>query len=179
MGEIAINTNPRPISNVQHRLFREDDFPLLENLLYEAIFQPEGAEPLPRDIIKKPEIDSAIRDFGKKQGDFCIFAELNGKTVGSAWMRISDDETKSFGHIDSETPELVIAVFKEYRNLGIGRRLMHHLIDSAFKEYKQISLSVDKRNYAVKMYKELGFEIVRENEQDYVMVLKRKAVTFH
>jgi hypothetical protein len=33
---------------------------------------------------------------------------------------------------------------------------------------------VDKRNYAVKMYKELGFEIVRENEQDYVMMLKRK-----
>jgi RimJ/RimL family protein N-acetyltransferase len=162
------------ISNVHHRFFREGDFPLLENLLYEAIFQPEGTEPLPRNIIKKPEIDSAIRDFGKKQGDFCIFAELNGKTVGGAWMRISDDETKSFGHIDSETPELVIAVFKEYRNLGIGRGLMHHLIESAFKGHKQISLSVDKRNYAVKMYKELGFEIVRENEQDYVMVLKRK-----
>jgi ribosomal protein S18 acetylase RimI-like enzyme len=174
-----MGTNPHPISNVQHRFFREDDFPLLENLLYEAIFQPEGAEPLPRDIIKKPEIDSAIRDFGKKEGDFCIFAELDGKTVGGAWMRISDDATKSFGHIDSETPELVIAVFKEYRKLGIGRGLMHHLIDSAFKRYKQISLSVDKRNYAVKMYKELGFETVRENEQDYVMVLKRKAVAFH
>jgi ribosomal protein S18 acetylase RimI-like enzyme len=161
------------ISNVRYRFFREDDFPLLESLLYEAIFQPEGADPLPRDIIKKPEIDSAIRDFGKRQGDICIFAELNGKTVGGAWSRISDGEPESYGHIDSETPELAIAVFKEYRNLGIGRKLMHHLIDSAFKEYRQISLSVDKRNYAVKMYKKLGFEIVRENEQDYVMVLKR------
>jgi hypothetical protein len=56
--------------NVHHRFFCEDDFPLLENLLYEAIFQPEGAEPLPRDIIKKPEIDSAIRDFGKKRETF-------------------------------------------------------------------------------------------------------------
>jgi ribosomal protein S18 acetylase RimI-like enzyme len=129
-------------------------------------------EPLPRDIIKKPEIDSAIRDFGKKPDDFCLFAELNGKTVGGAWMRISDDEPKSYGHIDSETPELAIAVFKPYQKLGIGRELMRHLIDSAFKKYKQLSLSVDKRNYAVKMYKELGFEIVKENEQDYVMVLK-------
>ncbi|MDR1181464.1 MAG: GNAT family N-acetyltransferase [Bacteroidales bacterium] len=166
------------ISNVHHRFFRQEDFSLLEDLLYEAIFQPEGAEPLPRDIIKKPEIDNAIRDFGKKQGDLCIFAELNGKTVGGTWMRISDDETESYGHIDAETPELAIAVFKEYRNLGIGRKLMRHLIDSAFthgsKGYKQISLSVDKRNYAVKMYKEFGFEIVKENEQDYVMVLKRK-----
>jgi RimJ/RimL family protein N-acetyltransferase len=166
------------ISNVRHRFFRQEDFPLLEDLLYEAIFQPEGAEPLPRDIIKKLEIDSAIRDFGKRQDDFCIFAELNGKTIGGTWMRISNDEPKSYGHINSETPELVIAVFKKYRNLGIGQRLMRHLIDSAFaygsKGYKQISLSVDKRNYAVKMYKEFGFEIVKENEQDYVMVLKRK-----
>jgi ribosomal protein S18 acetylase RimI-like enzyme len=166
------------ILTVRHRFFREDDFPLLEDLLYEAIFQPEGAQPLPRDIIKKPEIDSAIREFGKKQGDFCILAELNGKTVGGAWSRLSDDETKSYGHIDPETPELVIAVFKEYRNLGIGRGLMRNLIDSTLTHgpngYKQISLSVDKKNYAVKMYKELGFEIVKENEQDYVMVLKRE-----
>ncbi|MDR1182144.1 MAG: GNAT family N-acetyltransferase [Bacteroidales bacterium] len=161
------------VSNVHHRFFRQEDYLLLESLLYEAIFQPDGAEPLPRAIIKKPEINSAIRDFGKKPDDFCLFAELNGKTVGGAWMRISDGESKSFGYIDSETPELVITVFKEYRNLGIGQGLMHHLIDSA-KGYKQISLSVDKRNYAVEMYKKFGFKIERENEQDYAMVLKIK-----
>jgi RimJ/RimL family protein N-acetyltransferase len=164
-------------SNVYHRFFHQEDISLLEGLLYEAIFQPEGAEPLPRDIIKKPEIDHYVCDFGKKRGDFCLFAELNGKTVGGAWLRILDGEPKGFGHIDSETPELAIAVFKEYRNMGIGRGLMNNLIDLSLTQglrYKQISLSVDKRNYAVKMYREFGFEIVRENEQDYIMVLKRK-----
>jgi RimJ/RimL family protein N-acetyltransferase len=160
---------------ITHRFYSEKDFPLLENLLYEAIFQPEGAEPLPRDIIKKPEIDVYIRDFGKKKGDFCMFAELNGKTVGGAWLRILDGEIKGFGNIDHETPELAIAVFKPYRNLGIGTGLMYNLIDLTFNSrgYKQISLSVDKANYAVKMYKKLGFEIVSENEQDYIMVLKK------
>jgi RimJ/RimL family protein N-acetyltransferase len=109
-------------SRVIHRFSREEDRPLLENLLYEAIFQPESAEPLPRDIIKKPEIDVYIRDFGKKQGDFCLFAELNGKTVGGAWLRILDGEIKGYGNIDSETPELAIAVLKEYRNMGIGTK---------------------------------------------------------
>jgi ribosomal protein S18 acetylase RimI-like enzyme len=33
---------------------------------------------------------------------------------------------------------------------------------------------VDKANYAVKMYQKLGFEIVEENEQDYLMVIKLK-----
>ena len=38
--------------------------------------------------------------------------------------------------------------------------------------YKQTSLSVDKNNYAVKMYKNLGFEVIQENEHDYLMLLK-------
>jgi RimJ/RimL family protein N-acetyltransferase len=163
---------------VVHRFFTQDDFPLLENLLYEAIFQPEGAEPLPRDIIKNPEIDVYIRDFGNRQGDFCMLAELNGKTVGGAWLRILNGEIKGFGNIDSETPELAIAVFKKYRHLGIGKGLLNNIIDLTFngRGYKQISLSVDKANYAVEMYRKFGFEIVKENERDYIMVLKRNKI---
>jgi RimJ/RimL family protein N-acetyltransferase len=164
-------------SKMMHRFFQEKDRPFLEDLLYEAIFQPEGAEPLPRDIIKKPEIDIYIRDFGKKQGDFCLLAELNGKTVGGAWVRVLDGDPKGYGNIDSNTPELAIAVFKKYRNLGIGTGLMYNLIDlvliNGIRGYKQLSLSVDKENYAVKMYKKFGFEIVSENEHDYIMILKR------
>ena len=162
--------------NVFHRFFKQADFPLLEELLYEAIFQPEGTEPLPRDIIKKPEINNYIKDFGKKKGDFCMFAEFNGKTVGGAWVRILDGEPKGYGYVDSATPELAIAVFKKYRNLGIGWGLMCNIIDlvlvNGLRGYKQISLSVDKANYAVEMYKKFGFEILHENEQDYIMVLK-------
>jgi len=163
-------------SNVHHRFFEKKDFPLLEELLYEAIFQPEGTEPLPHDIIKIPETYNYIKDFGKRKGDFCMFAEFNGKTVGGAWVRILDGKPKGYGYIDSTTPELAIAVFKKYRNIGIGRGLMNNLIDlvliQGIRGYKQISLSVDKTNYAVKMYKTFGFEILHENEHDYIMVLK-------
>jgi len=164
-------------SKVHHRFFKQEDFPLLEELLYEAIFQPKGAEPLPRDIIQKPEINNYIKDFGKKKGDFCMFAEFNGKTVGGAWVRILDGEPKGYGYVDSATPELAIEVFKKYRNLGIGRGLMYNIIDlvliNGLRGYKQISLSVDKANdIAVKMYKKFGFEILHENEHDYIMVLK-------
>lgn len=36
--------------------------------------------------------------------------------------------------------------------------------------YKQVSLAVQKANYAVKMYKKAGFEIVDENDEEYIMV---------
>lgn len=40
------------------------------------------------------------------------------------------------------------------------------------KGFKQSSLSVQKANYASKMYRKLGFEIVRENDEEYVMAIK-------
>ncbi len=36
--------------------------------------------------------------------------------------------------------------------------------------YKKASLAVQKINYAVKMYTNVGFEIVDENDQEYIMV---------
>ena len=39
------------------------------------------------------------------------------------------------------------------------------------KKYSQASLSVQKENYAVKMYKEFGFKILTEKDEDYLMIL--------
>lgn len=35
---------------------------------------------------------------------------------------------------------------------------------------KKVSLSVQKSNYAAKLYLQVGFEIVRENEEEYIIV---------
>ncbi len=36
--------------------------------------------------------------------------------------------------------------------------------------YSQVSLSVQKANYAAKMYLKIGFKIIRENAEEYIMV---------
>lgn len=36
--------------------------------------------------------------------------------------------------------------------------------------YQKTSLAVQKANYAVKMYKNVGFEIIDENEEEYIMM---------
>jgi ribosomal protein S18 acetylase RimI-like enzyme len=150
-----------------------DELPILKDLQYEAIFIPEGIEPPPFKIIEQPEIAVYINDFGKKKDDYCLVAEIDRKIVGGVWVRILSGEIKGFGNIDNETPEFAISLFKEYRNQGIGTKLMLAMIDYLKnKGYKQCSLSVQKVNYAVKMYKNVGFEIVKENEEDYLMVLK-------
>lgn len=36
--------------------------------------------------------------------------------------------------------------------------------------YRQVSLAVQKANYAVRMYENVGFTTVNENEEEYIMV---------
>ncbi len=76
-----------------------------------------------------------------------------------------------YGHVDENTPSLAISLYKEYRGLGIGTAMMKDML-ALLKEngYKQVSLSVQKANYAAKMYKKIGFEIVRENEDEFIMI---------
>ena len=80
---------------------------------------------------------------------------------------------KDYGYVDDETPSIAISLLKDYRNYGIGTELMKRII-LVLKEqgYKQVSLSVQKMNYAVQMYKQVGFEIVDENNEEYIMVCK-------
>ena len=37
--------------------------------------------------------------------------------------------------------------------------------------YSKISLSVQKSNYAVKMYEKVGFTVVDENDEEYIMIV--------
>ena len=148
-----------------------DEYPLLEDFLYEAIFIPEGAEKPPREIIEQDELQVYIKDFGKQKDDHCLAAECDGKIVGACWVRIMDD----YGHIDDKTPSFAISLYEEYRGRGIGTALMRNMLELLKTEgYKRASLAVQKENYAVKMYKNVGFEIVGENEQEYIMVCELK-----
>lgn len=75
-----------------------------------------------------------------------------------------------YGHIDNDTPSFAISLSKEYRGLGIGTSLMKEMLRILKdKGYKQASLAVQKANYAVKLYKKTGFEVVDENEEEYIM----------
>lgn len=152
----------------QIREIRENEYPILADFLYEAIFIPKGAKKPPKSIIDQPELQVYIADFGKVD-DWCLVAEVKEKIVGAVWGRIMND----YGHVDDETPSFAISLYEEYRNLGIGTALMRTMLQFLKeKGYKQTSLSVQKANYAVNMYRKVGFEVVDENDEEYIMVCK-------
>lgn len=73
-------------------------------------------------------------------------------------------------------PSLAISLYKDYRGHGIGTDMMKAML-SLLKSYayERVSLSVQKANYAVKMYQKIGFEIVNENNEEFIMICHLQA----
>ncbi|MBQ9936592.1 MAG: GNAT family N-acetyltransferase [Lachnospiraceae bacterium] len=149
------------------RPITSQEYSLLDNFLYEAIFIPEGFEAPPKDIIKAPELQVYVESFGTRDGDICFVAEVAGRVVGAVWVRIMDD----YGHVEDGVPSFAISLYKKYRGCGIGTELMKRMLaELQIRGYKKASLAVQKANYAVKMYKKVGFEIIDENDEEYIMM---------
>ena len=151
------------------REISENEYKLLADFLYEAIFIPKGVKAPPREIIEQPELQVYIKDFGKSKHDRALLAEVNNKAAGAVWVRIMDD----YGHVDNETPSFAIALYKEYRGKGIGTALMKSMLERLKNAgYRQASLAVQKENYAVRMYKKVGFKVIDENDEEYIMLCR-------
>ena len=152
---------------IKLREIRKNEYGLLKDFLYEAIFIPEGVEPPAKEIVEQPELKLYYEDFGTGRADNCIVADDDGRVIGAVWTRIMND----YGHVDDDTPSFAISLYKEYRGRGIGTELMRQMLERLRKDgYEKASLAVQKANYAVKMYEKAGFITVDENSEEYIMV---------
>ena len=148
------------------RKMTAQEYPLLDDFLYEAIFLPEGVEPPSKSIITAPELQIYVKDFGTSKDDFSLVAEVENKIIGAVWVRIMND----YGHIDDKTPSLAISLYKKYRGQGIGSSLIKEMLSLLQAHgYKRVSLSVQKANYAAKLYQKIGFIIIKEIGDEWIM----------
>lgn len=153
------------------RALKPEEIPLLEEFLYQAIFIPLGLASLPRSILKEPELEMYIKDFGQQPDDWALAAEVDGRLVGAVWVRIMKD----YGYYDDQTPSLSISFLPEFRGRGLGQQLVTAMLDLLkAKGYPGVSLSVSKDNPALRFYQRLGFITVEEREDDYLMLCRLK-----
>lgn len=135
--------------NYSIREMRKEEYSLLGDFLYEAIYIPDGTAAPPKSVIACPELQVYIADFGNSKHDKALIAEVDGNIVGAIWARIMND----YGHIDDNTPSLAMSVLKAYRGMGIGTSLLTQMMSTEKAAgYAKLSLSVQKDNYAVKLY---------------------------
>ena len=149
------------------RSLKEKEYNLLEEFLYQAIYIPEGFSPLERSILQDPDLQMYVKDLGQKDGDFALASEENGQIVGIVWVRLMKD----YGYYNDRTPSLSISLLPEFRTKGLGQQLMIAILDLLkSKGYPSVSLSVSKENPAVRFYRRLGFVVVEDRRDDFLMV---------
>ena len=109
------------------RDLRSDEYPLLKDFLYEAIFVPADFEgEVPRSIIfDDPMCKASFEDFGSREDNIALVATLGDNPIGACWVRT----TNEYGHIDDRTPSFSISLYEPYRGNGIGTALMTAMLE--------------------------------------------------
>lgn len=132
----------------------------LREMLYQAIYVPEGETRPSRDILNEPNISRELSNWGRAGDKAMIATDAENKLVGAGWIRLFDEINQSYGYLDNETPVVGgLAILPEYRGKGIGTQLLEALMNEARASgFKSISLSVDPNNPALQLYEKYGFK---------------------
>lgn len=155
------------MDHIAFRPLLPKEYPLLRAFVYQAVFLPDGQKAPPRDIVDLPELKIYTENFGAHPGDLSLAAEKEGQIIGVVWCRLMRD----FGYYRDGVPSLAMAVVKEWRGKGIGSCLLTQFCQLAGAcSFSALSLSVQKLNPAVRLYRRAGFQVVRENKDDLIML---------
>jgi ribosomal-protein-alanine N-acetyltransferase len=148
------------------------DIGFLREMLYEAAFWRPGPERAPmEEALARPELAKILRNWGR-DGDTAVLAVVSGNVpVGAAWYRLWSEEDHSFGYVGPEVPELGIAVAATHRGRGVGAQLLAAILNlAAGQGIRRVSLSVERDNPAVLLYKRYGFTAVGALGNSWTMV---------
>ena len=143
--------------NIELYFLRSSEHFIVKDLLFYAARLDEMGEKLE----DHPYLEQYHRNYGNFNGDIGVYAIVDSKIAGGAWVRMLAD---GFGRIDPHTPELAFAVLPEYRNQGIGTKILTQLLTEVSKLYPQVSLAVREDNPVISLYKRFGFEKVEGSE---------------
>ena len=93
--------------------------------------------------------------------DLGVIAEASGEPIGAAWLRFLPAADPGYGFVATDVPELTIGVTAHWRGRGAGRALLRAIAGQARSAgIRAISLSVERKNFAQKLYLSEGYQIV-------------------
>lgn len=151
----------------------ERDYPRVEGEVFLARYVSGWGRPgdagfvadVSRELdVYSPSPHDVERDYLRVEGEA-------GKPVGMASYRLFSSTASGYGFVDEKTPEISLAVLHDYRRNGIGTALLKALLERASADgYGQVSLSVNKQNPAVQLYRKAGFSTVATQPNSLTMV---------
>nr|WP_086861983.1 GNAT family N-acetyltransferase [Amycolatopsis lexingtonensis] len=112
-----------------------------------------------RRVLAAPDTAHYIAGW-PRETDLGVVAEADTERVGAAWLRFFPPGELGYGFVAADVPELTIGVAAAWRGRGVGRALLH-AVEARAKEagIARISLSVERENFAQRLYLAVGYEV--------------------
>jgi GNAT superfamily N-acetyltransferase len=145
---------------VIRRATAEDGSFLADMLVEAANWSAEWKKQSRRRVLSAPATAHYV-DGWPRDCDLGVIAEADGAPVGAAWLRFLPAADPGYGFVAADVPELTIGVAADWRGRGVGRALLRALAGRARSAgIRQISLSVERKNFAQQLYLAEGYRVV-------------------
>ena len=119
-----------------------------------------------------PHLWSYVSGWPREHDFGAVALDAGATPVGAAWARIFSGQDPGYGYVADDVPEISMAVDRQWRGRGVGRRLLQTLIAVAQQRgWRALSLSVEDGNRARKLYLAAGFTTVGRSGTSDTMVL--------
>jgi GNAT superfamily N-acetyltransferase len=142
-----------------------EDGPFMADMLVEAAnWSADWKKKSRRRVLSAPATAHYIAGW-PRDTDLGVIAEADGAPVGAAWLRFLPAADPGYGFVAPGVPELTIGVAGDWRRRGVGRALLRALAEQARSVgIRQISLSVERKNFAQKLYFSEGYQVVDSSD---------------
>ncbi len=149
------------------------DADFLGDMLMEAVnWSPEWKPRSREKAFATPAISHYLAGWPRGT-DLGVIAEVGGQRAGAAWLRFLPATDPGYGFVAEDIPELALGVAAVFRRQGLGRALMRAAADAARAAgITGISLSVERKNFAQRLYLSEGYKIVDSSDAQSDTMLK-------
>ena len=136
------------------------DGEFLADMLVEAVnWSPEWKPKSRRRVLADPRTARYIAGW-PRDTDLGVIAGAGREPVGAAWVRFFPASDPAYGFVSPDVPELTIGVTASWRGRGVGRALLRAIAASAAEAgIGRISLSVERKNFARRLYLSEGYAV--------------------
>lgn len=149
------------------------DGSFLADMLVAAVnWSPEWKKRSRRRVLLLPRTAHYIDDW-PRDTDLGVLAEADGEPIGAAWLRFMPADDPGYGFVAADVPELTIGVADAWRGQGAGRALLRAIAAEARGAgIGRISLSVERKNFAQRLYLSEGYQVVDSSDKDSDTMVK-------
>ncbi|WFE51647.1 GNAT family N-acetyltransferase [Micromonospora sp. WMMD1155] len=147
------------------------DSEFLVDMLVEAVNWLPERNWSREEILANPALAHYVIGWMRPDDFGLVAMDPTDRPVGAAWFRFLSAADPGYGYVSDDVPELTIGVVESCRGRGVGRALLRAVLHAAGERgIRTVSLSVERANFAARLYAAEGFRTVESFEDADTMV---------